>query len=102
MVKANKKIYNENKILEIIRIKDRLYLKLDFKNHHEYFSCNNIEKKTLKKNVAAFFYDVCSKKNNITSFFEFLENIKTITFRIFFLLMSERNSFLKIIKTHFL
>ena len=55
LVKANKKIYNENKILEIIRIKDRLYLKLDFKNHHEYFSCNNIEKKTLKKKCSRVF-----------------------------------------------
>jgi len=102
LVKANKKIYTENKTLEIIRIKDQLYLKLDFKSHHEYFSCRNIEKKTLKRKVSAFFFDVCSKKSNITSFFEFLENIKIITFKIFFLVNSERRSFLKLVKSHFL
>lgn len=102
LVKANKKVYIENRTLEIIRIKDQLYLKLDFKSHHEYFSCSNIEKMTLKRNFTAFLYDVCSEKNNITIFFEFLENIKTIPFKIFFLVNSERKSFLKIIKTHFL
>jgi len=101
LVKANKKIYNENKILEIIRIKDRLYLKLDFKNHHEYFSCNNIEKKTLKKNVAAFFYDVCSKKNNITGilrvnpFFDKIKKLNSIFFGVYL-------DSMYIIKTHFL
>jgi hypothetical protein len=102
LVKANKKIYTENKTLEIIRIKDQLYLRLDFKSHQEYFSCSNFVKKTLKRKVAAFFYDVCSTKNNITSFFEFLKNIKIITFMIFFLVKSERKSLLKLIKAHFL
>lgn len=99
-IKTNKKIYSENKNLEIIRTKEQLYLILNFKNRYEYFSCNDIPKKILKKNINIFFYDFYFEKDNIIKFLELLKDIKLASIWIFFLLTSDDDVFFKIIKTN--
>ena len=100
-IKTHKKIFFQHENLEIIRMKEQLYLILDFHNRYEYFSCNYIPKKILKKNIVIFFYDLYFKKNNIIKIFEILKHLRSISIGFFFLLKSDDKMFFKIIKTSY-